>query len=409
MLLFDAIVATPGRTNLARKTHVYAETSQDARRELLEKGFRVLSVERNLTGPNRLWYTGKDQKLAFLRTLGFQSQAGNSPSAALAHCIETEPDPGFRDELQPALDILNAGGGFTEALRATDTFDEITLTILQAGEAGGSLKRVMSEAIDYMERRRKDMMKIYGPLAWFGFEIFQAVSTVVYAKYTFVPDVRLRGIESKKQEEIDAFNFALNTSDAIIDVLFWLAIVVSGLGISAITAAQTPSLRRKLPIGRWLDKVPHVGAYRVNSAISVTFGAAARLIRSGKGISDAVEIVSRSTAVETVRRYWDAVNDRLENRGDSSQEAFLMPPLDVHERQHLKGHKNKGDLAKVMTTIADEREAKLDGNIRKGVRLMHIVTYSYIGAVFTVMIWLMMAQNKSMMAGMSSITNPGGS
>ncbi len=116
------------------------------------------------TVPGRLFFDKQKLKVVFLgplyrnyitsmfcRTLSTLLGAGIPLLEAVQISNGTLTNQALKSQLAQVVKQLAEGGGFSESLRLTDTFPKLAVRMIDAGETGGALAKVLSDVADFYE------------------------------------------------------------------------------------------------------------------------------------------------------------------------------------------------------------------------------------------------------------------
>jgi type IV pilus assembly protein PilC len=128
---------------------------------LQELGFFPLTVRAVTEGeaPLRLpsFGGGGGRRLAaFSRQLAVLLEAGIPLDHALGIAGEVADDPGFRDVVSRVHRSVEEGAGLADAFaRHPRVFDELYVSMVRAGEAGGALDQILKRLAEFLEERQR--------------------------------------------------------------------------------------------------------------------------------------------------------------------------------------------------------------------------------------------------------------
>ncbi|MBU3654876.1 MAG: hypothetical protein FGM23_00725 [Alphaproteobacteria bacterium] len=374
------------------------------RREIRKLGGTVVSINQR----KQKWYNreffGTAYKVGFLRSVSFQMGAGISPGRSLALVIQGETNPSKRRSLEPAMEVLNRGGSFLEAIQAIEMFDRGTLAILSAGEVVGSIREVINSAIENMEERGKTWKILLAAVGWLWFDISTGLSAVVGVQWTALPWLRENGISSKNPAEVEKFNHALDIAYIINSTLLGIAVLVI-IFFAIISFSYLFFGRRERHIGSiLLRKIGFLHRLMANTGFGETFYVVGRMLKGHVQFSEAVKVAIDSSGLGEIRAYWQGVYDNI-RRGDTIDHAMRSDRLGRAEMLQIAAHQNSEQLAKVILNIAAERTEAARRNLRKVVSGAVVGTILYTVASVGNVIYVVAAQGSGLNASMSSMSS----
>jgi general secretion pathway protein F len=182
-------VSAAGKTT---RGHLDAESSRSARAKLRRDGifltdFQETSAEaltRSATGPRFNFQISLPslQRISGMDLAMMTRQAATLIGAgiplveSLRALTEQTEHTRLKSVLGQVHDRVNEGASFADALAQTDTFPNLYVSMVRAGEAGGALETVLERLADYLEsqvrlRNKVSSILIY-PLVMLGFAAF---------------------------------------------------------------------------------------------------------------------------------------------------------------------------------------------------------------------------------------------
>ena len=404
-VFFTVTYLLPGKRGFKKVVQdFFLPNSAAVRREVQKLGGTVV----NISNRQQKWYNreffGTAYKVGFLRSVSFQLGAGISPGRSLALVIEGETNPAKRRSLEPAMEVLNRGGSFLEAVQSLQMFDRGTIAILSAGEVVGSIREVINSAIENMEERGKTWKVLLAAIGWLWFDISTGLSAVVGVQWTALPWLRENGISSKNAAEVAKFNHALDVAYIVNSTLLGVAVLVI-IFFAIVSFSYLFFGRRERHIGSiLLNKIGFLHRLIANTGFGESFYIVGRMLKGHVQFSEAVKVAMDSSTLGEIRAYWQGVYDRI-RQGDTIDHAMRSDNLGRAELLQISAHQNSEQLARVILNIASERTEAARRNLRKVVSSAVIVTMLYTVASVGNVIYVVAAQGSGLNASMSSMSS----
>jgi type II secretory pathway component PulF len=404
-VFFTVTYLLPGKRGFKKVVQdFFLPNSAAVRREVQKLGGTVVSINNR----QQKWYNreffGTSYKVGFLRSVSFQLGAGISPGRSLALVIEGETNPAKRRSLEPAMEVLNRGGTFLEAVQSLQMFDRGTIAILSAGEVVGSIREVINSAIENMEERGKTWKILLAAVGWLWFDISTGLSAVVGVQWTALPWLRENGISSKNAAEVAKFNHALDVAYIVNSTLLGVAVLVI-IFFAIVSFSYLFFGRRERHIGSiLLNKIGFLHRLMANTGFGESFYIVGRMLKGHVQFSEAVKVAIDSSTLGEIRAYWQGVYDRI-RRGDTIDHAMRSDNLGRAEMLQISAHQNSEQLARVILNIAAERTEAARRNLRKVVSSAVIATILYTVASVGNVIYVVAAQGSGLNASMGSMSS----
>lgn len=382
-------------------------SEQDVRREVAKLGATLLDISiRYRTIWNREYYS-RDYKTSFLKALAFHVDVGTSAGQALRLVIDTEPSAAKRAEMQPALEILNSGGRFSDALTLIPFIDRPISALLEAGEITGYIRDAIHDAVALMEKRKSVWKTITATFGWIVFDMFSMVSTVYTMQYGAIP--WLRGNQPKTSEankiaeynarldQVEAWNMALVVFTTFICVAFGLMVLAFVFG-----NADT-----KEKISQWLTKVPLLRRVFVDGALADSFLLLGRMTKNGVPLVRSMDILSKFTSINVIGSFWLHVRQSILGGWDTVRAFEAGGLLTRQELIVLSSHQDRTQLAKILEAMSEGRQGESQQGVRQFVTWSVVLTVLYMVVVMGMAMWLLTVQDMGLGASFDDLMGGG--
>jgi len=309
-----------------------AASRKDVLRVLAARGLTPLSVSEadgrpaavpapaaDAAGPargRRRWqrgggHLGRAQRLPFLQALSDLTGSGMSAGEAVRLLSQRLQEPALRALCQGLWEQLSEGRPLSRAMEQyAAVFDQSTVSLIQAGEATGSLTDVLHRLIEHFSEQRELRQKLTAALAYPVFICCFAVGVIIFFIFGLLPKIEslLASLGGKlplaTRLLIDTSHFFINYGVFVI--------------LPVILAAVSFWRWRKSEAGRvrtddWMLRLPYVGSFVTASTVmnfSQTLGV---LIENGITTAEALRMTERVISNRTHRRaFTDATGRVLE-------------------------------------------------------------------------------------------------
>jgi general secretion pathway protein F len=286
-----------------------------------------------------------------------------------------------RQSAHPALsDVLReVRGDVAEGTSLADSmskhphvFNELTVSMIRAGQEGGFLEDVLKRVADFTEHAEDLKSKVIGSLAY---PVFLAVVGFIVLNILvifFVP--RFEPIFKKLEEkgELPALTTALMGVSHFLQRQGWLIVVCVVVGIWALRRWMK-SERGRLVTDGWRLRIPGAGKIFLNLAIARFARILGTMLHNGIPILQALRIAKDSTGNKVLTH---AIEQSAENitAGDSLAaplSASKYFPRDVVEMVAVAEESNS--LETVLIDIANGLEKRTSRQLELFVRLLEPV------------------------------------
>lgn len=182
------------KTNKVVKSVVQAESEHSAAKALIEQGFTPINIKSSSDSnnifskiTNRI--TTKD-RIIFLRQLSTLIGAG-LPLAQSLHTVSDQTEnKRLQEIIQDILTEVEGGKSLSAAFRRhPDVFDSITIALVTAGEASGTLDDALKRVATQKEKDAAMLGKIRGALVYPGIVLAVIFGVMIFMLIVVVPQV----------------------------------------------------------------------------------------------------------------------------------------------------------------------------------------------------------------------------
>lgn len=303
-----------------------------------------------------------DELVMFTRQLSAMVSAGVPILRSLNSMSKHAESAGFRETINSVIRDIEGGMSFADALgKHPETFNDIYVNMVAAGETGGILDDILKRLALQQEKNSSMKKKIKGAMTY---PIVLLVITIIafFILMTFIIPVIGKTIKDMGGPDAKLpllTEIMLGISDFMVS--FWYLIVPAFIGgiWAIIRYIKTPKGRIKFH--HVIIKVPAVGAIVRKVAIARFTRTFSALIGAGVAVLEALDVTSR--AVGNVV-YEDSLRDatkRVQNGEVLSriiaERDDLYPPIVA---QMLSVGEETGQTDKVLIKVADFYEEEVD-------------------------------------------------
>lgn len=325
-----------------------------------------------------------------------------SAGRALHLVIEGETHARLRLELQPALDVINGGGAFSEAIELLRFFDRSVIAILQAGERTGTLREALHIAIQHIESRRASWKVLGAAMGWLSLDISTAVSFVFGLQFGLLPRLARDGISTDNPAQVAQFEQALHTASMLNGALLALLILASVIVAVAVFLYIFGRGTVQQILDRFIARLPILRAVLYDGALADSLAIAGRMLGGGVVFNLAATTAGQATFIPAVRQMWAWARERV-GYGDGISRALNTGLLHHAEILILEAHQNASQLSRVMLEISKAREASHKQGTRRFIRWITIITILFSVVTVLIGIWVLWVQNQGLMASVNGI------
>lgn len=343
------------------KKLLYADSVFEARKEF-QNTYPELVVTKikhnNLGFLDKDYFTSNAYKYSFFESLTLHIEAGASATEALRSVIQSEENPSLRLEMDGALEIIDKGGYFSEAIRHVRFFDSTVLSILESGEKSGDLSSSIELAHQYLIDKSKNQKKVAALIGIAGFELSLAFSTFVGLEFSYLPmmfDQYSAGISDP--DEIAAIQNTIDNASIVNWVfmsLFFFGLLVAGI----FSFYKSMSKDKNIQTG-WLARLPLISRFIEHQDLSTSFSVMHNILSNDAPIRTGLEVCLASSRSLPAKSGFKEIIERL-NNGEELRTALEVDFFNKGEMMRIKSHRNKEQLSKIFKAVAGYRKELAD-------------------------------------------------
>jgi general secretion pathway protein F/type IV pilus assembly protein PilC len=278
------------------------------------------------------------------------------------------------------------GTGLAEAMaQHPKIFNELTVSMVRAGQEGGFLEDVLKRTADFTENQEDLKAKVVGALAY---PIFLAVVGFLVLNglvIFFVPRFEPIFKKLEEQGELPAITVGLMATSHFLQRQGWWVVILAFAAVYLFRRWAATD-RGRLLVDTWRLHMPAAGAIYLHLALSRFTRILGTLLHNGIPILQSLKIAKDSTGNRVLSQ---AIADAAENiRAGDSLAAPLAAckhfPRDIVEMMAVGEESN--NLEMVLKDIADGLEKRTARQLELFVRLLEPVMLLVMAAVTLVVV-----------------------
>ena len=369
---------------------IQAENEYAAGRLLISQGLAPQKVKEEKRGGIFSKFTGRvssKQRIIFTRQFATLIGAGLPLSDSLRMVAEQTEDKPTKAMIEDVLAQVEGGKTLHEAFaKYPDVFNRLYLSLVEAGEASGTLDQSLKRLADQQEKDANMLSKIRGAMTYPAIVLLVIVVVIIFMMVSVVPQVE--SLYADMGEELPTMTQILvNASNFVMD-FWWLILVL------LVIAVWFVSQFRKTAVGqRWgallkLNAPIFKGLFQrlYNARFART---AQMLLSSGVPMLEAIHISSEAMNNVILEKEMEEVAEMVRSgkplsAGLKGRDYILplVPEMAATGEQSGKIDEMLGKAAKVYEDELDERIAAISTMIEPILMVaLALVAGGIVGAV----------------------------
>lgn len=369
-----------------------AESASVLRTRLTARGMDVIDIREKggLSGQNlsRAWESVVDMStrvtlkdmVIFSRQFSAMISSGVAMLRTLYIIVDQCPNRKLRRAVDEVRLGVESGLSLSDAMaKQSAIFDDLYISMVRAGEAGGILAEVLKRLADFLEYKEKLNQKVRSAMVYPTVVLLVAVG-VFWAMLTFVLPI-FEGLFHNIGGELPPFTQMLISLSALVRSVWMLLFGIAlAIGIfllrqynkTAIGRLQIDSIKLSLPLfGPLIRKV-------AIARFSRTFGT---LIRAGVPMLNALEVVRATAGNAVLSRAVEKIHEEVRQGGTISKPMTrdsIFPPMVT---QMVAVGEETGRLDDMLAKVADFYDMEVENSVEQLTSLLEPVMVVAIGGI----------------------------
>ncbi len=286
---------------------------------------------------------------------------------ALTEQIE---NPRLKSVFGKVRDRVNEGASFADALAAANTFSDLYVSMVRAGEAGGALEQVLERLADYLESQVRLRNKV-GSILIYPSMMFLFALVVVGALVTVVLPQITELLASLNQPLPFYTRWIIAGSHFLND--WWWAVALCVALLISVFQAVVRTERGRAGYDRILLRLPLVGRLVRLLAISRFSRTLSTLLAGGLPITTALRTAGEVAANKVLAQAIDAARLSITEGASVAQPLRAsgeFPPLVTHM---IEIGERSGELEAMLGKVSDTYEEQVETTVTRLTALLEPV------------------------------------
>lgn len=296
------------------------------------------------------------------RQLAVLLKAGIPLVEGLSALIDQLENPELRAAFTTTRNRVNEGASFADALRDHPKyFNHLYVSMVEAGEASGTLEAVLARLADFLESSAKLRSKVQGALAYPALMAIMGVLVILIMMTVVVPEVT--SIFEDFDQTLPWYTRVLIFFSNIFSDFWYLLILLTGAAVFAFVRWKaTADGRKKWDIIKL--KLPLFGKLLLMVAVTRFARTLATLLSSGVPVLQAMEITKNVLGNTELTRVVEDARESV-REGESIavplKRSGRFPPIVTH--MIAIGEKS-GELEQMLENVASAYDAQVEARLQ---------------------------------------------
>lgn len=365
MALINSTLSSPA-TSGGKKKPSFAESQRLAKQKAYEKQAKTKKIK-------------LEQLCIFTQQLATMLEAGLPLVSALEALQDQTENPVFQIVIRNVRMDVSSGTSFSQAvMKYPNTFPNLFISMVEAGEASGGLSLILGKVATYFEETVKLMKQVKGAMTY-PVAVLLLAAGLVQVLMIFVIPVFAEMFTSFGKDLPKPTQLLIDTSYFLkAYIIYILVALVIGWKV-LMKFIATPKGRRMKD--QTLHKVPVLGDLLQKIALSRFTRTYAILLRSGVPILRAIEIVSNASGSTFIEDACKDISRHISQGGQLSEAVAADPYFPPTVKHMAKAGEATGNVDGMMDKIADFYDAEIETTVEALTSLMEPLLICVLGVV----------------------------
>lgn len=324
----------------------------------------------------------------FTRELAWLLRAGMSLSNALDMLARESFSRRFSRLVEGLRADIRKGKSFHEALAASGAFDGYYVSMVEVGEASGTLPAVLERITAAREREQKTRSRLASALIYPSLLIVLAIGAVTFILVQVVPSIKDM-ITGSGAPIPQSAQFVIGLSDWLIANGRTVVVAVPAVLLLIVLLFGAGGVRRSLT--RLASHLPLIGGILRKSAVVQFCRLLGTLLSAGVNLPESLRLMRPSLASTDMRRAVEGMEQALREGGD------FLAPLEASRAfpklvsRMLRVGNETGNLTPSVVQVTQTLEDELDRTVERSLTLLEPLIILSLSAVVASIIMSLMS------------------
>jgi len=265
--------------------------------------------------------------------------------------------------LSQVRESVREGSSLADALAGhPDTFSDLYIGMVRAGEAAGALEAVLDRLAEYSERQSEFISKVRGALTYPIIMMCVGAAIMGFLVSYVVPQVAT--IFEEQHAVLPLMTrILIRISDILAGYWFEILLLVVALVVGIVAALATTAGRRIYDV--WLLRLPYIGPTVIRVICARFARTLATLLESGvqllPSLAAVKRVVTNGLLADAIERSRESIREG-HGMGHTLERSGVFPLLLV---EMIKVGELSGDLEQMLERVADNYEREVETSLRQ--------------------------------------------
>ncbi|MGD8987763.1 MAG: type II secretion system F family protein [Syntrophobacterales bacterium] len=324
------------------------------------------------------------EMIFFCSQLSLMLEIGTPLTSALQALGNQTKNVAFKEIIQKMHQDIEEGRQLSDAMkRHPQVFDEVLMSMIKAGEAGGFLQKILDRIVEMQEKRQALVAQLRSTLTYPAVLCFVGLVVVVFVLVGVLPKFTtfFKGKESILPISTQLLMSMSNSLRA-----YWWAYIIASVGCVLALKLWKDSEPGQALMDRFSVSGPMVSKLYNKIYTCQMLRTLGHLMASQVPLLEALGVTRGTIKNRYFKRFIDQITDRVEQGGRFSQPFANYPYILDSVKQMVATAEEVGNLPKVMLRLAKFYDAEVERELKNLAAMIEPIALILLGGVVGVIV-----------------------
>lgn len=320
----------------------------------------------------------------FTSQLSLMLEIGTPLTVALRAIAGQTGNPVFKEVLHTILRDIEEGRQLSEAMkRHPQVFNHVFISMVNAGETGGFLKKILDSLAEMQEKRQSLVTQLRSTLTYPAVLCVLAVAVVIFILVGILP--KFASLFQGKESILPFTTRFLMFMSSSLRNYWWAYLIGTGGLLLGLKLLKDSSPGREL-IDWFAVNVPMIARLSNKIYTCQLLRSLGHLMESNIPLIEALSVTYTIFGNRYYRQFINTIVDRVAN-GERFSQAFARSPYIMESvKQMVATGDEVGNLSKVMLRLAEFYDREVDRDLKILASMIEPLALIVLGAVVGVIV-----------------------
>jgi type II secretory pathway component PulF len=324
------------------------------------------------------------EMIFFCSQLSLMLEIGTPLTSALQALGNQTKNVAFKEIIQKMHQDIEEGRQLSEAMkRHPQVFDEVLMSMIKAGEAGGFLQKILDRIVEMQEKRQALVAQLRSTLTYPAVLCFVGLVVVIFVLVGVLPKFTTF---FKGKESVLPITTQLLMSMSHSLRAYWWAYIVAGVGCVLALKFWKDSEPGQALMDRLYVSGPLVSRLYNKIYTCQLLRTLGHLMASQVPLLEALDVTRGTIKNRYFKRFIDQITDYVQQGGRFSHPFANYPYILDSVKQMVATAEEVGNLPKVMLRLAKFYDGEVERELKNLAAMIEPIALILLGGVVGVIV-----------------------